>query len=156
MMSAHRRAANVNSRSSWRKAVSESATSTHFSKSPGVQNKYSVTPKKIRNSGVEQIIWSYGTMPKRCQLSTMAKSRRCELGWAHPGGSLLKEKRSSNASSSNRRPGSEAKTYFFAVWSRSSSSSRRPWIINVKRSVASCAYWSTWSWAAGLVMARPA
>ncbi|EDK38302.2 hypothetical protein PGUG_02401 [Meyerozyma guilliermondii ATCC 6260] len=54
----HFLAATVNSKSSCSKMESFTATSIHSSRSPGVQNKYSVTPKNISNNGVEQIIWS--------------------------------------------------------------------------------------------------
>ena len=54
-------AAIVKFKSSCLNEVSLTATSILSSKYPGVQNTYSVTPK-ILNNGVEQIIWSYGTI----------------------------------------------------------------------------------------------
>ncbi|EEQ45289.1 conserved hypothetical protein [Candida albicans WO-1] len=95
-------AAIVKFKSSCSNEVSLTATSILSSKYPGVQNTYSVTPKKILNNGVEQIIWSYGTIPKLYQLSTIANNDKWEFGCFPSGGVLLKENFCKILSSNNK------------------------------------------------------
>ncbi|GMF98932.1 unnamed protein product [[Candida] boidinii] len=66
----------------------------------GVQKRYSDTPKKILNNGVEQIIWSYGTIPNSHHESTIANNDKCEFCW-NPLGGILDNEYCCRISSSN-------------------------------------------------------
>lgn len=107
-------------------------------------------------TGVEQIMWSYGTTPNFHQQSTMASKVKWLLG-TFPFGTFPRENRSRTPSLRSSWSFSCAvKTAAPAVLTRLSSSSRCPPSISLNSSVTESAYCLIWVLAAGLRIARPA